>query len=408
MRGIDKHRAERAFALLLMLSLLALLVLVLLALAVLTKVDTQVATTSSYQIQARQNALLGLNLALGQLEKYSSRDDGQQTGMAGISGVPAKSTMRQWAGVWGGAISPVWLASGGVPGNQPAISGPRITLVGAGSVASPSDKTDQESVEVGLIDIVSATPVTSPAAAVVGRTGYWVGDEGVKLSAVITGTEGLVTGAKHDIQSLTGISPTAAGISSILSYEQLAMITLFKKAPNADEKESIAIKMGQLRVAFHSLSRTHYGIWDDGTIKAGLLNVNSTSWRYWRAVGDTIIKLNPSLGTLNSSSFATEASSLPGRPFQDREQFLSSLDTYLSSGINNQAFKDTIRHWLTVRSDTFRIRAYGDALNATVSSAQPVATAYCEVIVQRVKDSPGDPEGHYIITYFRWLGPDDI
>ena len=68
--------------------------------------------------------------------------------------------------------------------------------------------------------------------------------------------------------------------------------------------------------------------------------------------------------------------------------------------------------WFTVRSDTFRIRAYGDAMNpagADDPNATPESVAYCEAIVQRTTiDDPGGNGKKFVITYFRWLGPDDI
>ena len=77
-----------------------------------------------------------------------------------------------------------------------------------------------------------------------------------------------------------------------------------------------------------------------------------------------------------------------------------------------QQLVDEVAPILTVRSDTFKIRAYGDAMNPAdvgVAGARPEAVAYCEAIVQRTNDD--DPLGHgekFVITYFRWLGPDDI
>lgn len=73
---------------------------------------------------------------------------------------------------------------------------------------------------------------------------------------------------------------------------------------------------------------------------------------------------------------------------------------------------NVVRPMLAVRSDTFRIRAYGDAMNpadASDSNATPESVAYCEAIVQRTNEpDPGGNGKKFVITYFRWLGPDDI
>ena len=77
----------------------------------------------------------------------------------------------------------------------------------------------------------------------------------------------------------------------------------------------------------------------------------------------------------------------------------------------------------TVRGDTFKIRAYGEARSAT---GQVEAQAWCEAIVQRVPEfvDPADPPEtaisnltreankrfgrRFIITSFRWLNPEEI
>ena len=75
---------------------------------------------------------------------------------------------------------------------------------------------------------------------------------------------------------------------------------------------------------------------------------------------------------------------------------------------------------LTARSDTFVIRAYGDAVDAT---GKIQARAWCEAVVQRTPQpldpdasglnprlagKPGDFGRRFAITSFRWLAPDEI
>ena len=67
-------RSKRGFALLITITLLAFLVLLLVSLASLTRVETQVASNNQQLAQARQNALMALNIALGQLQKYAGPD----------------------------------------------------------------------------------------------------------------------------------------------------------------------------------------------------------------------------------------------------------------------------------------------------------------------------------------------
>lgn len=64
----------KGFALLITITLLAFLVLLVVSLAALTRVETQVASNSQQLAQARQNALMALNIAVGELQKYAGPD----------------------------------------------------------------------------------------------------------------------------------------------------------------------------------------------------------------------------------------------------------------------------------------------------------------------------------------------
>ncbi|MFA6960462.1 MAG: hypothetical protein WC205_06915 [Opitutaceae bacterium] len=138
--AILRHR--QGFALLITVVLLAFLVLILVSLATLTRVETQVATNSQQLSLARQNALLGLNIAIGQLQKFAGPDqritapadvianidrNGTPVKRVGSgTAVPGKQTLssgaRYWTGVWGNAADPAaspdqrrflnWLVSG--------------------------------------------------------------------------------------------------------------------------------------------------------------------------------------------------------------------------------------------------------------------------------------------------------
>lgn len=68
------EKRTRGFALLITITLLAFLVLLLVSLASLTRVETQVASNTQTMAQARQNALMALNIAIGQLQKHTGPD----------------------------------------------------------------------------------------------------------------------------------------------------------------------------------------------------------------------------------------------------------------------------------------------------------------------------------------------
>jgi hypothetical protein len=399
---------QSGFALVLTVVLVALLVLALLALSVLGRVGADISGSGTYQTRARQHALLGLQVALGKLQRLAG-DDAAVTGMAGIAGVPAgaNNPARHWCGVWAGDGAFLgWLASGASGTALPALTGSdAIALLATGALGA--DATDKEHVRVLLIPVeinnAQGTPVRH------GGYAWWVGDEGVKLSAVVPDDEAPVAGGQHEIDELiAALSPTAPNLASVEAYAQLAYVPATPLTP------------GQLQSNLHALGRTHRRV-TGASWSAGLLNVNSTSARYWRGVGATYNRFRPAdpLG-ITLTTFANRvrdnfvAASSAGKsaagPFLTVDAFLDSplLDTVLQgSGVTPVEFRDAMQPWLTTRSDTFRIRAYGVALNPS-DPTKMESTTYCEAIVQRVPDGLAGFGRRFEITYFRWLGPDDI
>jgi hypothetical protein len=385
--------------------LLALLVLVTYALSVLSQVGAGVAATGNYQVQAREHALLGLSQAIGALQRYSAEDD-LLTGMAGVTGIPAgpNQPARHWCAVWdrdGGLFR--WLASGAVDdGLIPSLNtADALTLVASGALGA--DGSEKEHVRARRVPVTVNTRDRS--AVVLGTHAWWVGDEGVKLSAVLPAE-------RHAIDALVAVEPDAPLLASVLSYEQVALV------PGSLTPTALA---GQLRNNFHALGRSHLSVVGPAAV-AGRLNINTTSRPFWRGVAATYNRLK--LGgapTIFPVAFADAmvdrfAAADPGAgkrvngPYPSVDLFLNSealTAAVAASGGSVQEFGDAMRPWLAVRSDTFRVRAYGDAVNPS-DPGRIEAGAWCEAIVQRVKDSPGNSSGRFIITYFRWLGPDDI
>ena len=78
---VFKRSSRSGFALLITLGLLALLVLTVLTLSSLVRISGQISSAATYQVQARQNALLGLNVWLSDLQRHAG-DDTRITGMA--------------------------------------------------------------------------------------------------------------------------------------------------------------------------------------------------------------------------------------------------------------------------------------------------------------------------------------
>ncbi|MES2694669.1 MAG: hypothetical protein V4773_14435, partial [Verrucomicrobiota bacterium] len=221
-------RSKRGFALLLTLTMLAFIVVVLVGLAAYTRVETAVAGNTQRQAQARENALLALNVAVAQLQKYAGVDTvvtATSTNYEPINGT------HHYTGVWsstraepvvtipvdGEPPAPVlpasdhqpriWLVSGnefnepdlteGAPEGAtkqngvkftPAIPAgtPMQTLVGAKTLGSASTARNDRWVEAPLVNITATgMPGTAPTATTtIGRYAWWVGDQGVKAPVV--------------------------------------------------------------------------------------------------------------------------------------------------------------------------------------------------------------------------------
>jgi flagellar motor protein MotB len=93
------------FALVIALSLMAFVLLLLLSITTLVQVETQSAGMQKDKLQAQQNALLGLKLALGDLQKFSGADQ-RITSSASIFDTDASTVdidgveHPNWVGVW--------------------------------------------------------------------------------------------------------------------------------------------------------------------------------------------------------------------------------------------------------------------------------------------------------------------
>ena len=102
-RSLEKRSG---FALLITITLLAFLVLLLVSLASLTRVETQVASNNQQLAQARQNALMALNIALGELQKYAGPDQ-RTTARSDMDSTLANTSTQsgRWTGVYGRGVA---------------------------------------------------------------------------------------------------------------------------------------------------------------------------------------------------------------------------------------------------------------------------------------------------------------
>jgi hypothetical protein len=102
----------------------------------------------------------------------------------------------------------------------------------------------------------------------------------------------------------------------------------------------------------------------------------------------------------------------------------TNTETYTSSYLTQQDVLTAIAPFLSARSDTFVIRAYGDAVNP-FDDQEILARAYCEAIVQRTHakhstdpnsgdvmaptgEAPGEFGRQFKVIAFRWMTGDEL
>ncbi|HWA86227.1 MAG TPA: hypothetical protein VG710_08405 [Opitutus sp.] len=415
-------RESRGFALILTLSLLALLVLAVYGLGVLTRVGSQTAISSSRQETARQNALLGLEQAVGALQQWAGRDD-CATAMAGIAGEPAGSQRRHWCGVWASSGAFLgWLTSGATTSATPSLgSFPIVQLIAQKSVGNTSSA-DNEFVDAGKIPLMISD--ASGVSIKLGSYAYWVGDEGVKMSAWVP------NGSLPQPGLLIGAPSTPANINRMVGAFQLfdttnaAKVIAYAQATNLAYAAGKKLTASNLQDSFHHVTLTHWKVAPDGSrLLAGAINMNTTSNVVWRSILEsyetvgathfgTSTKRTSAINAIANGIAATSSGKFANGPFPNVDAFLGSA--LLSSavtgatGISVADFSAVMRPMLVSRSDTFRVRAYGEALNP-LDASKIEATAFCEAIVQRTLASAADGRGRkFVVTYFRWLSGNDI
>jgi hypothetical protein len=300
--------------LLITITLLSFLVLLLVSLASLTRVESQVASNSQQLGQARQNALLALNIAIGQLQKYAGPDQ-RVTATADLAGdsagvrlvndaTPANTTSlssvtnglskvqpgtRYWTGVWGnshlstdiytkspGPVLLNWLVSGN---EKVTFTQPNPTL---GQITGSNGGNG------------SVAPVYNPANITVLPTG-------VTAIGSITGTNGkqedtvLLVGSATAGDSTT--TRTLADSSSENYYDRYVV------APLVSIKAPVGSVPGLAAQDSPEIGRYAYWVGDEG-VKAKY-NVVDTYASYTSPTDTTVVQFKTSEGnTLETTSGA--------------------------------------------------------------------------------------------------------
>ncbi len=173
-----RRRGERGLALLLVVSLMALVTLVVVSLAVITRIEISTESAQSEQLRARENALMGLEVALGRLQRAAGPDQ-RVTATAEATGTVEHP---HWVGVWRTDTTntePIaWLVSGDNPNPTSALAGSRrqIELVDGSGV-----------VDRQVVAPLEVLPSDEAGQQTRGAFAYFIADQGLKaqLAAAI-------------------------------------------------------------------------------------------------------------------------------------------------------------------------------------------------------------------------------
>ncbi|HEY9249193.1 MAG TPA: hypothetical protein VIO38_08680, partial [Rariglobus sp.] len=213
-------RPRAGFALIITVTLLAFLVLLLVSLASLTRVETQVASNNQQLAQARQNALLALNVALGRLQQLAGPDQ-RVTGTADLV-AGRDDSKKNWTGVWrwdsSSPANPAWLVSTAAPASATGNAAVTSALPASGTVNLVSDGSTDTTVTGNKVTVekqaISSDSVPGvPGTQTVGNFAYWVGDEGVKAKVSVTDPWETPSAA---LKTATGVNDATAAIYRFL------------------------------------------------------------------------------------------------------------------------------------------------------------------------------------------------
>jgi len=273
--------ARGGFALLITVTLLAFVVGLLLSLVTLTRVETVIAVNTQQAEQARQNARLALQLAVGRLQCFAGSDQ-RVTARADL--LPAGNGNPYWTGIWDAAsASPApltWLVSGNEiqplafapadPVADPAPDNDSVWLLRA-PVGAPGQRIKLPRQPVRAADLPG---LEGPQR--VGHYAWWVGDEGVKAKFNLVNSLAAAAPGMPDnvLQFMSaqqfGMEKIAPGFAAYVAAKdatpagatlrsRLARVVALNQIPYADP----GVGLATLRDRFHDVTTFSFGVLAD-------------------------------------------------------------------------------------------------------------------------------------------------
>ena len=348
---------RQGFALIIVLSLMAFVLLLLLSLTSLVQVESRSAKISQATLAAQQNALLGLQEALGELQKNAGPDQ-RVTATGSLWSNPQPGT-EHLVGVWSSDDADSdglpdgtfqrWLVSRADLAQAKAIdfvsnameiqnnsntyistASDHIVLVGEGSVAQdPNTSTTMQGV------VAQKKPVTGNSGQTEGNYAWWVGDEGVKASMTFNDAS---SNTPTPTMSMPRVSLEVIDPLDFIDSDDAALLKL--QSPS-DLIHLPGATSDAIKENFHSVTHQSWGVQSstrNGGLKKDLsllFEMNEDSW-------------NASDFVANSPTLYENAPVVGDVPLLfllGREQKIDSLDVNITVG-DNKLYGPT---WNTLR-----------------------------------------------------------
>jgi hypothetical protein len=278
----DCRQPRGGFALVIALSLMAFVLLLLLSITTLVRVESQSAAMTLERLRAEQNALLGLNLAIGELQKHAGRDQTVTARADLITDEDGASTAAvatsYYTGVWDTQAETFskWLASvadsdgqldpAGLTAEEDVNAAPSAPATIALKTMSARDP---DTGSVGAVDVI----VDQVAIGADGSYAYWVSDEGIKAKVDLVADETYYTAlATADETDLALRTPLGAAPG--IGFEVLED---FPAALSASDKRTDANFRAQLRKLGSLQDTAHFGAME---AELSLLQPDVTTYSY--------------------------------------------------------------------------------------------------------------------------------
>ncbi len=279
------YRSDRprsgGFALVLALSLMAFVLLLVLSISTLVSVESKSSSIAVARVEAEQAAMLGLNIALGELQKTVGSDQRVTTRADRLA--VGNENRKYYTGVWdstnGSFIQ--WLASAATAnGLQDSTGLNNETFVNAGSAAPVSVVLHKsaDGLEDVEVDKVAFEPTTAYA--------FWIADEGVKAKVNTVADEAYYTAvANADARDPELLYPVGAAQS--VGAEQITELNAatatkhtdslirdnLRKTQQSGDFEMLGVSADDLRKVDHDMTHFSYGLLTnpvDGGLKTDL------------------------------------------------------------------------------------------------------------------------------------------